>query len=63
MESVAVHFLEDLTHVLIEYIWLQISKITDPAKDDKNLTVEYIDNRLSEFSDLSQHIRRYRQKI
>lgn len=52
-------FFSDLNRMLIEYIFLQSSKITDPAKTGKrtNLTVSYINNELEKLGYLSPKIR------
>jgi len=44
LDKVAKNFFEDLQEIFIEYILLNICKITDPAhsRQDDNLTVQYI---------------------
>lgn len=58
-------FFGDLHKILIEYGWLQVCKITDPAKTKTrlgyrdNLTVKYIDALLSDKGLMTNEIRQY----
>ncbi|KJE34911.1 hypothetical protein UF64_09305 [Thalassospira sp. HJ] len=65
-------FFRDLNNILIEYIFLQVCKITDPAKTGKrsNLTLDFINlelekNRLfnQELKEYSDEIMRYRSLV
>lgn len=65
-------FFDDLNCILIEYIFLQICKITDPAETSgrANLTVKYLNNALEDVHLFSEEIRecsegvlRYREYI
>lgn len=44
LEEVAKHFFHDINKILVEYILLNMCKLTDPARSrqDDNLTVKYI---------------------
>src|SRR4051812_32647162 len=72
LERSACGFFQDLNIVLIEYCWLQIGKLTDPAKHGgrTNLTVDYLNQELSRLGLLTPAIKeaaafllRYREFI
>lgn len=72
LSAAASLFFSDLNRILIEYCWLQICKITDPAKSSgrDNLTVENINASLRESGLMtdeichhSQCLRHYRKLI
>jgi len=58
MEKVAVHFFMDLNKILIDYVQLQMCKVTDPAQSfgKDNLTVKYFICKLEEFDLLTEEI-------
>ena len=73
LEEVANHFFYDLQAILIEYILLQITKITDPAKTlgkHDNLTTNYLVNELpwpdnirTQLEDLSASLNSFREYV
>ncbi|RCK18713.1 hypothetical protein TH8_21720 [Thalassospira profundimaris] len=58
-------FFHDLNHILIEYIFLQVCKITDPAKAGKrsNLTLPFLNQQLENQNLLTEEIKRYSDEI
>jgi hypothetical protein len=60
MDRTASVFFHDLNTILIEYCWLQIGKITDPAVQNgrDNLSVLYIDRELEKQGLLTSDIRK-----
>lgn len=65
LSKVATIFFGDLNKILIEYCWLQICKITDPAqtKGRDNLTVAYINSKIEAMGLISDEIRQYSNSI
>ena len=65
LSSVAKIFFGDLNRILIEYCWLQICKITDPAKSQgrENLTMKHIDSLLAENGLMTDKIKCCSQSI
>jgi hypothetical protein len=68
LERVAVNFFQDLSHILREYCYLQVCRITDQGSD--NLTVSTLnaalrkaDKLTSEIEELGEGMLRYRKLI
>jgi len=58
LSAAASSFFSDLNRILLEYCWLQVCKITDPANSSgrDNLTVENINASLREFGLMTDEI-------
>lgn len=72
LRAAAGHFFEDLNRILIEHVWLQACKVTDPAASAgrQNLTFKQMNQQLAttglmgrEIQHLSSSIERYRQEV
>ncbi|GAA0624038.1 MULTISPECIES: hypothetical protein [Thalassospira] len=58
-------FFNDLNHILIEYIFLQVCKITDPATAGKrsNVTLPYLNQKLEQHHLFTNEIKEYSDEI
>ncbi len=58
-------FFHDLNIILIEYCWLQMCKVTDPAKTigNDNLTIKHINGLLDNMGIMTDEIRQHSGKI
>jgi hypothetical protein len=66
LNKVAGHFFRDLNEIIIDYILLQIAKITDPAKDCRdnyNLTIKYINKKLTAANLMTDEIKNYSDRM
>ena len=72
LTAVAGHLFVDLNRILIEYVWLQACKVTDPASSagQRNLTFKQMNQQLAatglmrtEIRQLSGSIERYREEV
>ncbi len=65
LDRVAPAFFHDLNRIVVEYIFLQICKITDPAQSKRrqNLTVANLNERLDALGLLTQDLRDLRAEL
>lgn len=65
LKNVAAIFFHDLNNILIDNIWLQICKLTDPAMSmgRKNLTVKHINNLLESSNLMNDEIITFSENI